>query len=306
MTTKSKGPKATETEKLTTEVKESVKKDVIKEESSFYGTHKVYLRRRTMGGHLPKEVQAEAVTKLSSIFVNRQPLRGFATTEEEKKYLNGLLDVNPEDRDWSKFSRRFWAELRIPVGFAGKELEIGLDINGEPLNMTDFISYNFAKRHKLVADSEELMKRDPKTRFWIMDPKKETNRKNTTVQVAKKADREFIKATEDLDRMKNLIQVLGNVKVENYDKESIENMLYDIKQSSPKKFLEVCLDKNLDIRAEIASFVSSGVIIKIGNVHIHGNDTIANSEAEAIIFFKNPKNSGLLNILRSKQREAIR
>lgn len=306
MSTKTKKTKVEETEEPTAVTKESVKKEVIEKPSIAYGSHKVYLRRRPIGGHLPKEVRAEAVTKLSSIFVNRQPLKGFATTEEEKKYLNGILDVNPEDRDWSKFSRRFWAELRIPVGFAGKELEIGLDINGDPLNIMDFISYNFSKRHVLVADTEEEMKRDPKTRFWVMDPKKETNRKNSNVQVAKKADREFIKATEDLDRMKNLLQVLGNVKVETYDKESIENMLYDIKQSTPKKFLETCLDDNLDIRAEIASFVSSRVINKIGNVHIHGNDTIANSEEEAIIFFKNPKNSGLLNILRSKQREAIR
>lgn len=306
MTTKSKKTKVEETEEPVAVTKEPVKKEVIEESSIAFGSHKVYLRRRPIGGHLPKEVRAEAVTKLSSIFVNRQPLRGFASIEDEKKYLNGILDVDPEDRDWSKFSRRFWAELRIPVGFAGKELEIGLDVNGEPLNIMDFISYNFAKRHKLVAETEEQMKRDPKTRFWIMDPKKETNRKNSNVQIAKKADREFIKSTEDLDRMKNLLQVLGNVKVENYDKESIENMLYDIKQSAPKKFLEVCLDDNLDIRAEIASFVSSGVINKIGNVHTHGNDTIANSEEEAIIFFKNPKNSGLLNILRSKQREAIR
>lgn len=271
-----------------------------------YGSHEVFLRRRPLGGHLPKEVQAEATTKLSSIFVNRQPLRGFDSSEDEKKYLNGMLDVDPDDRDWSKHVRRFWAELRITVGFAGVKLEIGKDKDGWPLNITDFITYNFAKRHLLVANSEAEMMRNPTKRFYIMDPKKETSKKNVNVQVAKQADREFIKATEDIERMKNLLQVLSNVKTENYDKESIENMLFDIKQSQPKKFLDAALDKDLDMRAEISSFVSSGVLLKVGPSFVHGNDTLANSEEEAITFFKNAKNSGLLNILRTKHREMIR
>ena len=272
-----------------------------------YGSHKVYLRRRPLGGYLPKEVQAEAITKLSSIFVNRQPLKGFADTADEKKYLNGMLDVDIDDREWSKHARRFWAELRVSVGFAGVELEIGTDSEGWPLDITSFVNYNFAKRHKLVASSEEEMRKNPTMRFYIMDPKKESVKKNSSVQVAKKADREFIKATEDVDRMNNLLQVLSpTVKVENYDAESVENMLFDLKQSQPKKFLEVALDENLDIRAEISSFITHRVVTKIGNSIVHGNDTIANSETEAITFFKNPKNSGLLNILRTKHREMLR
>ena len=52
---------------------------------------KVYLRCKEVMNHLPKEVKAEAVLKLSSVFVNRQPLKGFSA-EDEKKYLDGILD----------------------------------------------------------------------------------------------------------------------------------------------------------------------------------------------------------------------
>ena len=82
---------------------------------------KVYLRRQDLGGHLPKEVRAEAITKLSSVYVNRQPLKPFSV-EEEKKYMLGILDVNPEHGDWPKHSKTFWAEMTIPVGFTGVEL----------------------------------------------------------------------------------------------------------------------------------------------------------------------------------------
>ena len=93
---------------------------------------KVYLRRKDIDGHLPKAVRAEAIMKLSSVFVNRQPLKPFSISDE-KKYMEGILDVNPDHVDWPKHSKKFWAELTIPVGFTGVELEIGKNENGEPL-----------------------------------------------------------------------------------------------------------------------------------------------------------------------------
>ena len=51
---------------------------------------KVFIRREDIGGHLPKEVRAEATYKLSSVYVNRQPLKGF-DSKDEKKYLDGIL-----------------------------------------------------------------------------------------------------------------------------------------------------------------------------------------------------------------------
>lgn len=44
---------------------------------------KVYLRRKDLDGHLPKAVRAEATMKLSSVFVNRQPLKGFDVSDEK-------------------------------------------------------------------------------------------------------------------------------------------------------------------------------------------------------------------------------
>ena len=48
---------------------------------------KIYLRRKDIDSFLPDTVRAEAVMKISSVFVNRQPLKGF-DYEDEKKYLN--------------------------------------------------------------------------------------------------------------------------------------------------------------------------------------------------------------------------
>ena len=77
---------------------------------------KVYLRRKDLDNHLPEAVRAEAVMRISSVYVNRQPLKGL-TPKEEKKYMQELLDVSPEHVEWPKHSKQFWAELTIPVGF---------------------------------------------------------------------------------------------------------------------------------------------------------------------------------------------
>ncbi len=52
---------------------------------------KVTIRQKELLNHLPKAVRGEAVYKLSSVYVNRQPLKGFAG-EEEKKYLEELKE----------------------------------------------------------------------------------------------------------------------------------------------------------------------------------------------------------------------
>ena len=111
---------------------------------------KVYLRAKQINNHLPKEINASAVRKLSSVYVNRQPLKAF-DPEDEKKYLAGMLDVDPSHMEWPKHTKTFWAEFTIPVGFEGVELEVGKTEDGTPIDITDFIKYNFALRHPHVA-----------------------------------------------------------------------------------------------------------------------------------------------------------
>ena len=62
---------------------------------------KVALRRKELMNHLPKEVRLSAKTKLGSIYVGRQPLRGVEGKEEEEM-LTGILDVGPAHADWHK------------------------------------------------------------------------------------------------------------------------------------------------------------------------------------------------------------
>jgi hypothetical protein len=263
---------------------------------------KVFLRRKDLGGHLPKAVRAEATTRLSSVYVNRQPLKGF-TPEEEKKYMQGILDVSPEHVDWPKHSKQFWAELSVPVGFTGIELEIGKHEDGTPLSIMDYIKYNFALKHPYVALTKDEMNSDVTKKFYIQDLSREDKVKNNSIKLKKDADKEFIKVSSNLKTMKRILRLMSNNNPDRMTEDQIENSLYELKNSDPKKFIRIAIDKNLELRAEIEEMVSAGVLRKIGNQVIFIDEVLGDTTEDTIIHLKDKKNSGKLTILRAKLKE---
>ena len=263
---------------------------------------KVYLRRQDLDGHLPKAVRAEATMKLSSVFVNRQPLKGFSL-EEEKKYMQGVLDVNPDHVDWPKHSKLFWAELTIPVGFTGVELEVGTNEDGSPISIMDYIKYNFALKHPHVALTKEEMNKEFNKRFYIQDLTREDKVKNNSIKLKKDADKEFIKVSSNLNNMKRILRIMSNSNPDRMTDDQVENALYEIKNKEPKKFIKIAIDKNLEIKAEIEEMVSAGVLRKIGNQIIFIDEVLGDTTEDAVVYLKDKKNSGKLTILRAKLKE---
>ena len=263
---------------------------------------KIYLRREELLNHLPKAVRAEAVSKLSSVYVNRQPLKAFSI-EEEKKFMNGILDVNPDHVDWPKHSKLFWAELTIPIGFTGVKLDISVGADGTPHSIMDYIKYRFALSHPHVALTEEEMKGDTTKRFYIQDLAREDSAKNATIQIRKDADREFIKISSHPTSMKRVLRLLSKSNPDRLTAEQVENALYEIKNSDPKKFIRVATDKHLEMKAEIDEMVSSGVLRKIGNQIIFIDEIIGDTIDDTVIHLNDKKNSGKLTVLRAKLKE---
>ena len=263
---------------------------------------KVTLRQKEVLNHLPKEVRAEAIFKLSSVYVNRQPLRGF-TGEEEKKYLQSQLDVAPDHVEWPKHTKEFWTNLTIPVGWTGVELEVGMNDSGEPLQIMDWIKYNFALKHPQVALDKEEMDRSDLKRFYIQDLTRDDKTKNNTIQIRKDADKEFIKISSDEKAMKRVLRLMSNVNPDRLNLEQVENALYELKNKSPKKFFKFATDKNLELKAEIEEMVSAGVLRRIGNQVVFQDEILGDTLENTIIHLKDKKNSGKLTILRAKLKE---
>jgi len=260
---------------------------------------KVYLRAKPINNHLPKEINASAIRKLSSIFVNRQPLKPFST-DDEKKYLAGMLDVDAAHMEWPKHTKKYWAEFTIPVGFEGVELEVGLTDDGHPIDITDFIKYSFALKHPHVALTEEEMNASTQKRFYIHDDSKKDMKRNNDIQIKKDADKAFIKVSNDEKQMRRVFRLLGSINPDTLTREQVENLLYDIKEKSPKKFIKVSQDKHLELKAEIETMVSAGVLRKIGNQVIFIDEVLGETLDDTVIHLRDKKNSGKLTTLRAK------
>tara|TARA_R110000772_G_scaffold35255_1_gene85112 strand:+ start:15440 stop:16252 length:813 start_codon:yes stop_codon:yes gene_type:complete len=263
---------------------------------------KVTIRQKELLNHLPKAVRAEAIYKLSSVYVNRQPLKGF-TTKEEKRYMEGILDVNPEHNDWPKHSKQFWAEMTIPIGFTGVELEIGMDDEENPISIMDYIKYRFALKHPHVAMTKEEMDSNFEKKFYIQDLTRDDKVKNNKIQLRKDADKEFIKISANEKSMARVLRLMSSANPDRLTQDQIENSLYELKNENPKKFIRIVTDKNLELKSEIEEMVSAAVLRRIGNQVIFIDETLGDTLDDAIVFLKDKKNSGKLSILRAKLKE---
>lgn len=264
---------------------------------------KIYLRRKEVLNHLPKEVRAGAKVSIGSIYVGRQPLRG-VEGEEAHKLLSGILDVPPGHADWPKQEKEFWASMSVKVPFEGKELNITTDNNGNPENAMDYITYKWCMKHRQVADSEAAMKTDGSKKFYIYDPDKDLLKKNATIKLKKEADKEFIKISSDMEKMRRLLRVLSKgTRPEKLTDMEVENMLYGIKDDKPQAFLKYSTDKHLDVRAELEEMIEIGVLRTIGNQIIYADETIGENITDAIVYFNNKKNSGQVNAMRAQLKE---
>tara|TARA_R110000744_G_C19317804_1_gene557321 strand:+ start:210 stop:1013 length:804 start_codon:yes stop_codon:yes gene_type:complete len=260
---------------------------------------KIYVRRKETTGFLPKEVLVGARVTIGSIYVGRQPLKG-VEGEEAKKYLPSIIGIPYDHPDFPMREKDYWASLRVKVPFEGKELDISVHDDGSPINIEDYIAYKWLLKHRMVADSKEEMNSAIGKKFYIYDPKKDLLKKNKQIQVAKEADKEFLKASTDVSRMKRLLRVLSNANPDKLTNLELENTLYDFKTKSPALFHKAAIDKDLDLKDEIAELIQQDIIRKIGNQHIHGDETIGDDLTDTLIYFKNKKNSGAINAIRAK------
>ena len=261
---------------------------------------KVIIRRKEILNYLPKEIRAGAKIKIGSIYVGRQPLKG-VEGEEAHKLLGQILDVPPTHEAWPRLEKDFWASMYLKVPFEGKELDITVDEDGNPHNVMDYITYKWCKKHRQVADSKEEMEKTTGKKFYIYDPQRDLLKANAKVKIQKEADKEFIMASTDVDKMRRLLRLL--VKNSNPDKLTaleVENQLYKIKGEQAVKFLKFVKDKDLDLRAEIEEMVSKDVLRKIGNQYIYGDETLGENITDTIVYFKNKKNSGAVNAIRAQ------
>lgn len=261
------------------------------------------MRVEDNNSHLPVEVQNERTVKLGSMFVNRAPLTGLKK-EEERKYLPKLIGTDPTDPNFGEKAMEFWRTLTVKVPVEGVTLNITTDDEGEPLNVSDYLIYRFAKAHKLVAEDRDAAQGNITKRFYFYSPEKEIKKENDNVQWKLKAYTEFVQVKDDEDKVDMLLRLLTDSRPEHLNLPQKQNILSEEIENNPKKFYKATQDKNAELKSLIHDMVSYGVIEKIGDQYAFFDEVLGNNMRETIIYFKNDRNSESVVRMKAKLKEA--
>ena len=268
------------------------------------GKRSITILRQEPTGFLPKAVRAESRMHISSVYVSRQPLKG-VSADDEKKYLNGILDVGPDHVEWPRHTKRYWTDLSIMVPMGGVALDISTTEDGEPENIEDWLRYKWILKHPHVALSRDEMESTKVKRFYIQDVQRELRSANNKIQTLKDADKEFIKLSDNKQDMRRVFRLMGTQNPDSLTDMEIENYLYKIKGATPDKFIRICTDKHLKMKSEIEEMLTAEILRRIGNQIIYQDEVLGDTLQDTVIFLNDKKNSGQLTTLRAKLKDAV-
>jgi hypothetical protein len=265
-------------------------------------------RRERTNTTLPPEVLNEARLKIGSVFDGTSPLSGLSTAEE-KKYLPGLIGVGPDNHvEWPKRIKAFWAEMSVIVPSAGTVLQIGVDSDGEPTRLMDWIKFKWLKRHPRVGNTfGDMTSRGCDA--YIFDPEEENEKLSRENRQKKAAYIEYMKLTDpkksDEKRVDRVVRVLMGVNPTNMTSTQKEIELEKIAYNEPARFHKVVTDRDLDIRAEIEDMIGAGILDKIGSHIKFGTDTLGHSMEETIEYFKDKTNVKTISTLKTRLEAGV-
>lgn len=235
----------------------------------------------------------------------RDVLRGL-TPDEEKKYLPSMLGVRLDSDQWNEKVLNHWANFGVivPTNENGLELEIGYKIadeekkEAEPINIKDYMEYNFAKQHSQVAATDEQIDNKFTYTYFIVDKSKDDEERESLFDVRTKANKHFnrlLDTESEKDKIDWILETKGGergtgIRIDNLSDKQKGLELEKLKDKNPSAFIAIVEDEHLKGRAIIYKAVSMGILIKEGNSYFFDSKVIGGSELEAIGYLKNQNN----------------
>lgn len=295
----------------------------VKETKYFYfgqevslGSRKVVIKLVPKFSILPKDPNAqfirdEVTKKIGSTWKagTKDIIRGLSAREAEF-YLPAILGVRKESEQWNEKVKEYWANfvIEIPNDTKGVELEVGFkltslnipDSNVEPINLEDYIKFQFAKEHSSVATTPEQLDNMFIHTYYVIDKGLEIEKEQAAYQGRRLANKLFNTLIESKDEAaKNkidwILETVGGPKqlginVDNLSSAQKELELEKTMNQDLSRFIEIVEDKHLATKALLRKAIGYGLILQDGNSYFIENKVIGSSQKEAIGYLENTAN----------------
>lgn len=260
-------------------------------------TKLIYLLRRDNNTNLPDDVYVDAKRRIGSVFDTSGDLLKGLSLDEQRRILPSVIGVSPTDPTWSNRVRKFYAELTIEVPQNGIELNISTNEEGEPEVPLDFVKFRFAANHPHVAEAEDSGITG--TRYYFFDPRKDEEERIEDTRLRKNAYKHLILVCEDEEKMDQVLHAMGK-KTGDLTKDQKELELEELVDFDPQGFIATCENKDLQYISLINDCLDKGVLRKVGNTYMFGDEEIGEEQSGAVRALKLKRNSGMLQDIKSK------
>jgi hypothetical protein len=266
------------------------------------GSRKVTIRLVDKFSILPKEAAAdfirkEVVKKIGSTWKRgtRNIIRGL-TSEEEVKYLPRILGVRVESDQWNEKVYEHWANftIAVPNDKIGIELEAGfhevITKDGkqvEPINIEDYMRFNFCKEHCMVATEEDQLDNMFTFTYYLVDKQKDAIAKEKEFGTRQEADKLFYQLTSATDQASEtkinwILETSGGINKKGMNITGLTKIqkniaLEELKNAGLSKFIDIAKDPHLEVKSLIRKAVDTGVMSQEGNSFFFNDKLLGSS-----------------------------
>lgn len=245
--------------------------------------------------------------------------------EEQKLLLPEVLGIEPSDKDFRKSVTNFYHEMITKVPKDGIKLQVSLGNDNEPLssgnmplNVPDYIKMRHILSHPEVAKDKTEAERNYVARFYIVDPDHVMKGAIDVNTLEDKATVVYMKYKDDMIKVDQILTVLGiNIKSLSHTDKVLklkgfvkkDSKYNEVEQTEIfERFIKVAEDKDLEYKYLIQEMIGAQYLQRVGNniVYKESGEKIGDNIEDAVLFFKNAKNSRALNLLKAEYQHKVK
>lgn len=266
---------------------------------------------------LPKELEPDVVKRIGSEFKRGTTdcIRGLSTLQE-RVLLPDLIGIGPESVEFNRKVKDYWADFSVTPTIEGLRLNIATEKTtmknreGEnveidsPINLRDYMTFNFAKQSSSVAKTKAEIESGIYP-FILIDLSEEERLKKAKFGAKKAALVNFAKLTSEKTPEERLDWVIRSLKGidEHFNfslpREDKEMWLDSKKDENPLKFNGVVEDKDLETKALLYLAIEKREITVEGNYYFLGEENIGTEKA-VVDYLKSAVNSQKVLALKAR------
>jgi hypothetical protein len=247
------------------------------------------------------------------------------TFEEQKMLLPTHLGVEHGDKDFRKEVIKFYDSLVTNVPKDGLKLNISLaddtatlSETNLPVNVKEYLIYRHALGHPDVAKDKAAAKRTYGKKYYIHDPEGVSIEASAINTLEDRAISLYMKHKDDPIKTDQILTMMGTpIKGLKHAQKVIA--LKEHAQKNPKvnefaqreafeRFIRTVEDKDLEYKYLIEEMIGAQHLRRVGNniIYAESGTLIGENMEAAVLYFKSPKNSRELNMLKAEYQAKLK